>query len=199
MIGQITPLVQVAGRRIWLTAVVGHIAGATLSAAVLGLVLGTVGLLCGLDRWKLPLAVAGGAIFLACAVQDASGWWWELPSLTRQTPARLKLSFGPLWGAFAWGVDLGQGWTTRILFPGYYGLLLWIVLSAAPFQGMLVLGAYGLGRALPVLLTGLLAPRQDLITLSAVYGTRLILLQRVNATALAVTAGYILARWLRLL
>ncbi len=142
--------------------------------------------------------MAGGAIFLACAVQDASGWWWRLPSLTRQTPAPLKASFGPLWGAFAWGVDLGQGWTTRILFPGYYGLLLWIALSADPFQGMLVLGAYGLGRALPVLLAGLLVQRHDLITLSAVYGTRLPLLQCLNATALAVTAGYILAGRLHL-
>jgi len=55
MIGEITPLVQRAGRRIWIMVVTWHIAGATLSAALLGLVLSTCGLVFGVAGWKLPL------------------------------------------------------------------------------------------------------------------------------------------------
>jgi cytochrome c biogenesis protein CcdA len=192
MIGQIAPLVQAATKRVWIQAVAGHIAGTTLSAAALGLVLGTCGLAIGLDRWGAPLRLVSGALFIVCALQDGGGWRWVRPSLHRQTPAWFRPAFGPLWGELAWGVDLGQGWTTRILFSGYYGLVLWAILRARPAHAVVVLGAYGLGRGLPVLTASFRARHVRLAILATAYMARLPVLYQVNAVALAFTAGYLL-------
>lgn len=192
MIGQITPLVQAAmGKRRWVQATVGHIAGATLSAAFLGVVLAACGVVLGLDRRGPPVGVVA-VVVLICALQDAGAWHGWRPHLQRQTPAWFRQVFGPVWGAVAWGIDLGQGWTTLILFSGYYALVVWAVLSAQPTVATAVLGAYGLGRGLPVLTTGLRARGVHLGVLATSYLTRLPLLYRINALALAVVAGYML-------
>lgn len=194
MIGKITPLVQVAGRRTWLRAVVGHLIGATLSASALGLALGTGGLALGLNRWGPAIGLVGGTIFLVCAFWDARIIRWVRPSLHRQTPAWCLCTFGPMWGGFAWGVDLGLGWTTHVTFSGYYGLVLWALLGANPIAGTLVLGTYGLGRALPVLVTGIFARRFKLELLAASHMRFLPFIEQVDAAALAFVAGYFLAR-----
>src|SRR5438046_4800119 len=121
MIGQITPLVQ-AAKRTWLSSIAGHLAGATLAAGALGLVLGIAGRIVGFDRWEQPGGVAGGVVFLACALRDAGIVGWPLLALRRQTPKWYQCAFGPTGGAFLWGADLGLGWTTLIIFSGYYGL-----------------------------------------------------------------------------
>lgn len=189
MIGQITPLVQ-AARRVWITAVVGHIVGATLSASLLGFVLGACGLIFRANQWALPLDVLGGSVLLLCALRDGDIWPWPLLTLHRQTPAWFLGVFGPLWGAFAWGADLGQGWTTNIVFTGYYGLLLWAIASGSPTLGAVLLGAFGLGRALPVLVVGLVRRDNELNAIAPLH-----LVRPVNAVALAVVAGYFLAAW----
>lgn len=194
MVGQITPLVQEAGRRVWLSAAVGHVVGSTLSAGVLGLLLGVCSLVVGLNRWELPLNVIGGTLFLVCALRDAGVVRWALPSLERQTPPWCQCTFGPVWGAFVWGVDLGQGWTTHIMFTGYYGLVAWAFLAATPLQSGLIVGAFGLGRALPVLIIGLFAHQADLSRLSLLHARWMSMIQQANALALAFTAGWLIVR-----
>lgn len=189
MIGQITPLVQ-AAKRTWIAAVIGHITGATLSAGTLGFLLGTCGLALGINRWGWPLDLIGGAILLLCALHDGDILPWPLLSLRRQTPAWFFGAFGPAWGAFAWGVDLGQGWTTNIIFAGYYGLVFWAVAGGSPMWGMILLGVFGLGRALPVLAAGFVRPNG---IPEAIVPFRLA--QPVNAILLAVVAGYFLRPW----
>lgn len=149
------------------------------------------GLALGLDRQGLPVGGVG-VFLLICALQDAGAWHGWRPHLQRQTPAWFRQVFGPVGGAVAWGVDLGQGWTTLILFSGYYALVAWAVLSAQPILATAVLGAYGLGRGLPVLTTGLRGRGVHLSVLATSYLTRLPLLYQINALALAVVAGYTL-------
>jgi len=191
MIGEITPLVQRAGRRIWIMVVTWHIAGATLSAALLGLVLSTCGLVFGVAGWKLPLSVVVGGAMFFCALRDMDIGRWPLPSLRRQTPAWLPRVFGNRWGVFTWGADLGQGWTTYVSFAGYYGLVLWAFVAGQPAQAVVILGSYGAGRALPVLVAGFVGHDY---TLARVHQAHMYMLHAVNAIALAVVAGYLLSR-----
>lgn len=192
MIGQITPLVKVAGRRDWLAAVAAHIAGCSLSASVLGMVLGTVGLIAGLGRQVAISELLVSAIFAGCALRDAGLVRWRLPSLQRQTPKWALCVYGRRWGAFAWGIDLGQGWTTRCLLSGYYALVLWAVLNGSPAQGAMVLASYGMGRGLPVWMMGMFADRCDVGALARWHGRRLPIIQQVDAAVLAFAAGLLL-------
>lgn len=193
MIGKITPLVQAAGRRTWSAAASAHALGSTLSGAVLGLILGGIGLAIGAGHWGQSTAIIGGVLLFACALRDAEVLRLSLPSLKRQTPSWCKCALGPAGGGFVWGLDLGQGWTTHILFTGYYGLVLWTVLDAAPFLGAVALGCYGLGRALPVVVAGLGAGHGQDVDNLLWYGRHLWALKGMNAAALAVMAGFVVS------
>lgn len=187
MIGEITPLVKVAGRRTWSLAVIGHATGATLSASVLGLALGTLGLIVGLDRWSTSVGWFMGTALIVCAVRDAGLVRTALPSLQRQTPRWFRHQFPPGWVGLLWGMDLGQGWTTRILYTSFYALVIWALLAAEPVTAAVVLGAYGLGRALPVLVVGAIwsNKRFEQVIRWPIFSQPV--QQQVNAIALAAT------------
>ncbi|MGH2410842.1 MAG: hypothetical protein ACRDGS_10815 [Chloroflexota bacterium] len=121
-------------------------------------------------------------------------WQWSLPTTHRQTPAWFRSAFGPQWSAFAWGADLGLGWTTYVTFSGYYGLVLWALLLSSPVHGSMIVGAYGLGRALPVVGAGLGCHRD--LGLAHLGGLRF--LKVVNAAVLTLVAGYFLVGWIML-
>lgn len=194
MIGQITPLVKAAEERAWYTAVAGHLVGAVLSAGLLGLTVGGLGGALGFPgRGTLAIFVVGG-ICLVCAISDAGllGSW--RPSLARQTPKWMLSEFGPFWGGLAWGGDLGQGWTTRLESAGYFALIAWVLLLGGPAYGAIVLGAFGLGRALPVLVAGPLARRLDVGVLSSVYIRRSGFVHQALAFGLALVAGSLLVQ-----
>lgn len=191
MIGEITPLVQVAGRRTWLVAVLTHVGAAAVSGALLGLLLGAIGVTLRLGGPSLGGFVVVGAVLVLCAVRDAGLSRVALPSLQRQTPRWLRGQFAPMWYGMLWGGDLGQGWTTRILFTGYYGLVLWALIVGVPLTATLVFGAYGFGRGLPVLIAGI-NPRPSAERLQMV-AFRQPLLQQANALALALVGAFLVA------
>lgn len=110
-----------------------------------------------------------------------------------QTPKWVLREFGPFWGALAWGLDLGQGWTTRIESAGYFALVGWALLAGGPAHGAVALGAFGAGRAAPVFAAGPLATRVDLGPLAVAYMRRTTSIRRFIALALAVVAGYLLS------
>lgn len=193
MIGQITPLVKVAGKRVWLGAAGGHVIGAAVSASALGLAIGALGLGLGFPRLGAPAVVGAGAIFVLCAISDAGllGPW--VPSLKRQTPKWMLDEFGPFWGSLAWGADLGQGWTTRVASPGYFALIAWALLVGGPKFGLVVLGSFGLGRAAPVVVAGPLARWMDVGPLAIGYMRRARFIQCLVALGLALVGGYLFA------
>lgn len=193
MIDQITPLVKEAGIRTWLSAATSHLVGSAFSGGLLGFVLGTVGLAIGLGRWKSIAGDLVALVLLLAALRDAGIVKLSLPSLKRQTPVWFPRVFGTRMGTFAWGLDLGQGWTTLISFTGYYALIVIALLNASPIQGALILCVYGLGRALPVILAGLNS-QSDVSVLAHWYLLRQTILYRLNAAGLAFIVGYLLAR-----
>ena len=137
------------------------------------------------------LTTTAGLGLLACALRDAGVLGVGLPTLQRQTPQWLKRPFGPVWGALVWGIDLGQGWSTHILYTGYYGLVGWALLHATPTHSALVFAAFGLGRALPVVVAGAWnSPSSSVVRR---YLFQQPLLQRANAVALAVTGAFLIA------
>src|SRR5579883_1597760 len=186
MIGQITPLVQVAGKRAWFAAAAAHIIGAALSAALLGFCLGLAGLVLALGRLGAVANLIAALVFFACALRDAALLKWWMPTLTRQTPKSARCVFGTTWSALVWGVDLGQGWSTRIVFSGYYALIVWALLTAQPFLGAAVLGAFGCARGAPVLLAGVRSGRPATAQLAEVCARPATLLFRMDAAIVAV-------------
>jgi cytochrome c biogenesis protein CcdA len=195
MIGQITPLVKAASKQTWWKTVTAHVIGASFSAIGLGLALGVVGQLVGLRVGLVPIGTAVVVLAIVCAVHDSGGPVRRLPSLRRQTPKTLECELGPIWAGFAWGLDLAQGWTTRIEFAGYYVLVALALLSADPLTGALVLGVFGIGRALPVFVAGFTALHSDMFTATSCYVRRKARIAQANAAALALLAGYLVVYW----
>jgi cytochrome c biogenesis protein CcdA len=54
----------------------------------------------------------------------------------------------------AYGLTLGAGIFTHIWVYSVYPILVWIALAAGPLAGLAAWSAFGLGRALPVVLIG---------------------------------------------
>ncbi len=199
MIAEITPLVQAADTRVWRSAAMAHAVGAVVSAGVLGLILGAGGGILGVFATQLTrIQIAGigtgvaALILVACAAREAGLVRIPMPSLHRQTPQWFKREFGPVWSGLLWGADLGQGWTTHILYTGYYGLVAWAILGANPATSAIAFAAFGLGRALPVIVAGLRTHR-DPTSVSRMFLLRQPVLQQLNAVGLALT-GVLLLR-----
>lgn len=188
---------QVAGRRVWAVATSAHIAATTLSAAVLGLVVAAAGVALDVGRWQVALSAVGGSVLVVCALRDAGVIRCPLPSLDRQTPRWFRRQFSPLCWSFLWGLDLGQGWTTRILFTGYYGLIVVALLSANLAIGAGLLAVYGFGRGLPVLITGLFSRQPGHGRSGPSLAFNQAFLQYLNTAALAFTGMYLLFSWVK--
>lgn len=150
MIGKITPLVEEAGRRVWTNAVAFHMLGLGLSSACLGLVLGFAGGILGMPALGVAAPVAWSLVAFVCGLRDVGLVPFPVLEFQRQTPGAWKCVFGAEWAAFLWGLDLGQGWTVRIPFATYFALVIWVILAGHPVVGAATLGAYALGKGLPV-------------------------------------------------
>ena len=73
------------------------------------------------------------------------------PQVRRQVRAEWRLSLPPRLTATLYGLELGTGVTTFVTVATFYVALLWSTLFGTVGTGALVMGAFGLGRALPVM------------------------------------------------
>lgn len=191
MIGEITPLVKRVSLETWIKAAMAHLLGATASAALLGFVLGSVGAMLRLSR--IPHASWWtGFVMFVLALWEVRLLPWPLPTLHRQTPRWFRREFSPTFSGLLWGVDLGQGWTTHIVFAAYYGLVGWALMRSDPLIGTLTMAAYGFGRGLPVLVIGLIELRsRDQTTIPRLPHWQQLFTQ-LNAFLLAFVGGWLL-------
>jgi hypothetical protein len=113
MIAQIGPLVQ-AGERYPIIG--GHIAGGVAGGLTAGVLFGFVGAVIHAGVSVPDAVVLGGLSFILVASVIRDAGLLRLPALgtSRQTPRGWTCSFGEPSGVFAWGFDLGLGFTTRI-------------------------------------------------------------------------------------
>jgi cytochrome c biogenesis protein CcdA len=129
-------------------------AGATIaSGTVLGAVAGAVAssLPWHHTHTLVPLW-ATGLVALLYATSELELLPVPRPQMRRQVPAKWRLHLPPRVTATLYGLELGTGVTTFITVATFYVALLWSTLFGSVQTGALVMGAFGLGRALPVIL-----------------------------------------------
>jgi hypothetical protein len=146
MVETITPVVH-GGRGRWLGALTLHTAGATVTAAAFGAVLGAIGALLGAPFGRAGL-VALAVSAAAYAAADHSGRRVPIPQLRRQVPDWWRTFFGRPVAAALYGAGLGIGFFTYLA----HGTLV-VVAGAAfaggrPALGALLMAPFGLVRGL---------------------------------------------------
>ncbi len=135
----------------WLLRGVTYIVTMTASGALVGALAGGGGMLL---RTLVPFPVLLGAVALLALAYALHEWGvLRLPHPERawQVPNAWAVR-RPILGAAAFGVVIGTGFLTYIPFTSYYLVLGWEILLGQPLAGALVGAAYGLARALPVIL-----------------------------------------------
>src|SRR5579863_5744262 len=157
MIGTIGSLVQETSLRLqWLLATSLYTLACLGAAALLGLALGALG------AWLRSAAFAVGLhapfphfgvalvalIGLAYAASDLGFFPLPRPILMPAVPLWWWRRWRPYGAAVAYGAALGLGIMTRVWFGAFYVICAWVLLQGEPRYGALLLGTYGLIRAL---------------------------------------------------
>jgi hypothetical protein len=141
MVETIVPVVH--GTRSWLISLALFAAGATGSAALLGLLLGAA--LPGGGR----TAVAAVALFaLVAAAGEVGLVRLPLPQLRRQVPERWRERYPQPLAALLYGLGLGVGFATYLPVATLIVVAVAVTALLGPAAGAIVLGAFGLGRGL---------------------------------------------------
>ncbi|HEX9717900.1 MAG TPA: MauE/DoxX family redox-associated membrane protein [Actinomycetota bacterium] len=152
MVETITPVVHGGRRGRWAGDVALHVAGATLSAAAFGAVLGAAGSVLGAPwgRGGLLVVVAVSGTYL---LREAGAVPVPVPQLRRQVPEWWRTFFTTPVASFLYGVGLGVGFLTFLR----QGTLVAVAVAAAssgrPGVGALLVAPFGIARGLSVLAT----------------------------------------------
>ena len=144
----ITPVVHGGKRKPYLASAALHVAGATVSAALLGLVLGAAGALARAP-WESTGLVVAVAAAVYCA-REALALPVPLPDLERQVPEWWRTFYSPGVAAFLYGAGLGVGFLTYLSFGTFAVVMVGAVTSGDPLAGVALCTPFGLGRALAV-------------------------------------------------
>ncbi|HEV2756047.1 MAG TPA: hypothetical protein VG318_09765 [Actinomycetota bacterium] len=145
----ITPVVHGGKRRAFVTSAALHVAGAALTAAALGLVLGGFGALL-----RAPWGGAGAAVVAAAAgvyfLREAFSLPIPLPQRRRQVPEWWRTFFSPPVAAVLYGAGLGVGFLTYLSFGTFAAVMAGAVASGDALTGAAVCAPFGLGRSIAV-------------------------------------------------
>jgi sulfite exporter TauE/SafE len=160
MICTIGSLVQETSNRWrWLLSASIYTLACLSTATLLGAILGALGHLVG--SWIHSVSVYAvlphsgawiiGLLAIAYALSDLG--WLRLPRpiLSKAVPITWWRRWGPYGSALAYGAALGIGVMTRIPFGAFYVLCAWCMLQGNVAYGALLMGTYGLMRALVLL------------------------------------------------
>lgn len=162
MVGSIVPVVngQFARYLLWGTIPI-YLLASVISAAVLGLTLGTFGTL--LNRFGNSFAwipafqnsLVWGFLALLClgyALHELRLIKMPRPQIKRQVPRRWIYQFHPFLTWLLFGLGLGIGVATFIPFGTFYIVLLMALLSKSPLYAMVLMAIFGFGRAMMTLI-----------------------------------------------
>jgi hypothetical protein len=152
MVDTIAPVVHGGSRRRWAAALALHVVGATISATVLGGLLGAAGSALG-----APWGVAGTAVMvvvaLAYAAREAVGLPVPIPDARRQVPQWWRESFFPGTTAFLYGAGLGVGFATHLRHGTLVAVAAVVLAAGDPAFGMAAFSGFGLARSVGVAVT----------------------------------------------
>jgi hypothetical protein len=152
MVETITPVVHGGRKREYWASVALHTLGATLSAAVFGLLLGGIGTLTRAP-WGRVGATIVAVIATMYAVREAFGLRVPLPDRHAQVPQWWRDFFSAPVSSFLYGAGLGIGFFTFLRFGTYVAVSGAALLIGDPLIGMLICLPFGLTRGLTVILT----------------------------------------------
>ena len=149
MLASINPLGERARERRWGVTVAAYLLGSTTAAVLLGGLLGTVGHALSLGPGPTALLVV--ALTALALAADLGLGGLRLPTVHRQVDKDwLGRYRGWVVGA-GFGVQLGLGVVTIVNTAGVYLMLALALLTGSAAAGALVGGAFGLVRALVIL------------------------------------------------
>lgn len=152
MLSSITPLGERARHNRWGVTASWYVVGSLLGGASLGGLLGGIG--GGLTQVVRPddTVVAGAVLAtLLIALMFDLGMLGTIPSIRRQVNEDWLDHYRP-WvygGGFGW--QLGLGIVTIVPTAGIYATWLLAAMTGSPMGGVMIGGAFGLARALPLL------------------------------------------------
>ncbi len=125
-----------------------HVAGAALTASVMGAVAAGIGQLLGAPWDEItPFAIA-----LTAAAGVAATWGAPIPSIEgrRQVPEWWRTYFGPRPAAFLYGAALGIGFPFHLRYLTLTSVAVEVIATGDLAMGAIVLGLFGVVRSLSV-------------------------------------------------
>lgn len=154
MLASITPLGERSRNAHWLTTVVAYITGSTVTAGLLGGVLGAIGsvALAPFVTQRMALAVLAGAALLGVAF-DSHAADLRLPTVHRQVDDSWMYRYRSWFYGIGFGAQLGIGVVTVVNSSMTYVVLVSELITASPTRGALIGTVFGLARSV-VILTG---------------------------------------------
>jgi cytochrome c biogenesis protein CcdA len=187
----------------WLASAVLFALGNLVVAALVGAVVGGAGgvIVQAFTNRETVLAVSAivyslvGLFALAYALVEFGFVKLPVPGLHGHVPGAVhKLGYYPR--SFVLGLVVGGGFTVGCPFPTYHVILGWIAVTGSILVGALVLGLYGIGRAFPVFVVGLVlfaGVRPQVLT--RWIRTHQELIHQINGLGLTLFAAFMLAYW----
>jgi hypothetical protein len=128
-----------------------HIAAYILGAIILGTVLGTFSFLFEMNQaGRGSAAGAIGVLCILCGARELGLIGFQLPQVGWQVPMKWR-RFPHEAMATLYGSVLGFGVANRIGVSTFHMVVLWAVLSRNPLSAAIVLSAFGIGRAIPLI------------------------------------------------
>ncbi len=121
-----------------------YIVSGTVSAAVIGALLGMLGSLVS-DDTRAAISALGASVAIIVGLLEAAGRQVPLPQMDRETPYRW-LRPGPIQWALRNGTALGIGARSRLGFWLWYVIPVGAFVSGEPLIGAVGFGLYGMTR-----------------------------------------------------
>jgi hypothetical protein len=187
MVETISPVVHGGRTRAYWGSLISHVLAATVTAAAFGALLGALGGLVGAagDIGVIVLVTVSVAYF----ARESLGLPIPIPQRRRQVPEWWRTFYSRPVAALLYGVGLGVGFFTFLTYGTFVAVAVGAVISGDPLTGAIVIGPFGMARALALVATGRTEAQRarrvfdGLESLSSSRGPRLI-----NATALLLVA-----------
>jgi cytochrome c biogenesis protein CcdA len=133
-----------------------HALGTTIAAAAFGMIAGAIGMVLKaklvLPEHEQLLVLITGGLALLYAGHEFKFFRLPAPQSGWQVPEKWKSELSPIWSSFLYGAGLGTGLLTAIPSATFYLVLVWVLVTASPWFGLLCFTMYGIGRAAPIVL-----------------------------------------------
>jgi hypothetical protein len=164
MVETIAPVVHGGRKRPYYATVGLHTLGATLTAALAGMLFGALGMALGAPWGSLGIGIVV-AVSVVYGVREILGLPIPLPERRAQVPDWWRTFYSPATTALMYGAGLGAGFLTYLTYGTYVTVAALAVVSGDPLVGAVLCAPFGLARGLSVLVgrrtrdTGMLVER----------------------------------------